>query len=90
MDEVKALSATRQVVTKKRSRSEFRAFWIDAYHPGIKSPVEIDQLIRDVRVARANAVLVQVRRRGDAYYNHSIEPRGPSCGSSRTSTRWPI
>ena len=77
MDEVNALSATRQVVTKKRSRSEFRAFWVDAFHAGIKSPAEIDQLIRDVRAARANAVLVQVRRRGDAYYNRSIEPRAP-------------
>ena len=56
-------------------RSEFRAFWVDAFHAGIKSPAEIDQLIRDVRAARANAVLVQVRRRGDAYYNRSIEPR---------------
>jgi uncharacterized lipoprotein YddW (UPF0748 family) len=75
MDEVNALPATRQVATKKRSRSEFRAFWVDAFHAGIKSPAEIDQLIRDVRAAHANAVLVQVRRRGDAYFNHSIEPR---------------
>ena len=59
------------------SRSEFRAFWVDAFHAGIKSRAEVDQLIRDVRAARANAVLVQVRRRGDAYYNRSIEPRAP-------------
>ena len=75
MDEVNPLSISPQVAIKRRSRSEFRAFWVDAYHPGIKSPAEIDQLIRDVRAARANAVLVQVRRRGDAYYNRSIEPR---------------
>ena len=75
MDEVNSLGISPQVAIKRRSRSEFRAFWVDAYHPGIKSPAEIDQLIRDVRAARANAVLVQVRRRGDAYYNRSIEPR---------------
>ena len=75
MDEVNPLGILQQAATKKRSRSEFRAFWVDAFHAGIKSPGEIDQLIRDVRAARANAVLVQVRRRGDAYYNRSIEPR---------------
>ena len=77
MDEMTSLSASRQVAAKKVSRSEFRAFWVDAFHAGIKSRAEIDQLIRDVRAARANAVLVQVRRRGDAYYNRSIEPRAP-------------
>ena len=75
MDEVNPSGISPQGATKRRSRSEFRAFWVDAYHAGIKSPAEIDQLIRDVRAARANAVLVQVRRRGDAYYNRSIEPR---------------
>ena len=75
MDEVKTSGISPRVAIKRRSRSEFRAFWVDAYHAGIKSPAEIDQLIRDVRAARANAVLVQVRRRGDAYYNRSIEPR---------------
>ena len=75
MDEVNLLGTSPQVVTKKRSRAEFRAFWVDAFHGGIKSRAEVDQLIRDVRAARANAVLVQVRRRGDAYFNHSIEPR---------------
>ena len=75
MDEVNPLGISQQVVMKKRSRPEFRAFWVDAFHPGIKSREEIDQLIRDVWAARANAVLVQVRRRGDAYYNARIEPR---------------
>ena len=77
MDEVNPLPASRQVAAKQVSRSEFRAFWVDAFHAGIKSRAEVDQLIRDVRAARANAVLVQVRRRGDAYYNRSIEPRAP-------------
>jgi len=55
----------------------FRAFWVDAFHPGIKSPAEVDQLIHDVQAANANAVIVQVRRRADAYYNRTIEPRSP-------------
>lgn len=57
------------------NRPQFRAFWVDAFHPGIKSPQETDALIRDMAASNVNAVLVQVRRRGDAYYNKTIEPR---------------
>ncbi len=54
---------------------ELRGFWVDAFHPGIKSPSEVDKLIADVKKANANAIFAQVRRRGDAYYNSNIEPR---------------
>jgi uncharacterized lipoprotein YddW (UPF0748 family) len=53
----------------------FRAFWVDAFHDGIKTPQQVDQLLSDVRRANANAVIVQVRRRGDAYFNRALEPR---------------
>ena len=55
--------------------SQLRAFWVDAFHPGIKSPQEVDQLVRDVQSANANTVFVQVRKRADAYYNKTIDPR---------------
>lgn len=56
------------------TRQQFRAFWVDAFHPGFKSAAEIDSLIADARTANANALLIQVRRRGDAYYLKSLEP----------------
>lgn len=56
-------------------REEWRAFWVDAFHDGIKTPQQVDQLLADVRRANANAVVVQVRRRGDAYFNRALEPR---------------
>ena len=49
-------------------QSEFRAFWVDAYHPGFKSAGEVSTLIQHVRSANCNAVIVEVRKRGDAYY----------------------
>ncbi|MCX6029928.1 MAG: family 10 glycosylhydrolase [Chloroflexi bacterium] len=58
------------------TRPEYRAFWVDAFHPGIKTPQEVDRLIADMQAANANAVIVQVRRRGDALYNKTFEPRG--------------
>lgn len=54
---------------------EFRAFWVDAFHDGIKTPEQVDKLVADARKANVNALIVQVRRRGDAYFNRALEPR---------------
>lgn len=56
-------------------RPEVRAVWVDAFHDGIKTPQQVDQLIKDCLAANINTLIVQVRRRGDAYYNQSFEPR---------------
>ncbi|MBE9185517.1 family 10 glycosylhydrolase [Microcoleus sp. LEGE 07076] len=55
--------------------AEFRAFWVDAFNPGFKTPQEVTKLIADAQRANANAIVAQVRRRGDAFYTSSIEPR---------------
>ena len=57
------------------TRPEVRALWVDAFHDGAKTPAQIDQLIQDAVTANINTLIVQVRRRGDAYYNQTIEPR---------------
>jgi len=54
---------------------EFRGLWVDAYRDGFKTPEQVDRLLADARRANINALLVQVRRRGDALYNRSLEPR---------------
>jgi len=54
---------------------EFRAMWVDAFHPGFKTPAEVSQLIAEARAGRFNAVIVEVRKRGDAYYNSNFEPK---------------
>jgi uncharacterized lipoprotein YddW (UPF0748 family) len=53
---------------------EFRALWVDAYHPGIKSQREIDELIETAQAGNFNALVVQVRRRGDTYYPSALDP----------------
>lgn len=55
--------------------SQFRAFWVDAFHPGFKTRREVDQLVRDMEAANVNSVIVQVRRRGEVYYSSAMEPR---------------
>ncbi|MCL6590948.1 MAG: family 10 glycosylhydrolase [Firmicutes bacterium] len=60
---------------KPQVRPEVRALWVDAFRDGAKTPAQIDQLIQDALAGNINTLLVQVRRRGDAYYNRSVEPR---------------
>jgi uncharacterized lipoprotein YddW (UPF0748 family) len=57
--------------------AEFRALWVDAYHAGIKTPGQINTLVETARAASVNALVVQVRRRGDTYYPSAIDPWAP-------------
>jgi uncharacterized lipoprotein YddW (UPF0748 family) len=54
---------------------EFRALWADAFHDGFMTAGEVTQLVADARAGHFNAVIVQVRKRGDAYYNSNFEPK---------------
>lgn len=53
---------------------ELRALWVDAFHAGIRSPAEADELVAAAKRANLNTLFVQVRRRGDALYTKGIEP----------------
>ena len=54
---------------------QYRALWVDAFHDGIKSPAQVEKLVSDAHRANLNALIVQVRKRGDAYFNLGDEPR---------------
>ncbi|MEP7104544.1 MAG: family 10 glycosylhydrolase, partial [Chloroflexota bacterium] len=54
---------------------EYRGLWADAFHEGFKSQAQADRLLEDARRANVNALFIQVRKRGDAYYNDGLEPR---------------
>ena len=53
---------------------QYRAFWVDAFHDGFKTPEQTRQLIRDVQAAHMNMIIVQVSKRGDAYYKSDLQP----------------
>ncbi len=55
--------------------AQLRAFWVDAFNSGIKNEDQVRQLVDDALAANANALIVQVRRRGDSYYVGGVEPR---------------
>jgi uncharacterized lipoprotein YddW (UPF0748 family) len=53
--------------------SEVRALWV--LRSSLASPNSIASLVRSAREHGFNTLLVQVRGRGDAYFNNGIEPR---------------
>ena len=54
---------------------EFRALWVDAFGAGFRTSSEVSALINSARSANFNAVVVEIRKRGDAYYNGNFEPK---------------
>ena len=62
---------------------QYRALWVDALHDGIKSPAQVEKLVSDAHRANINALFVQVRLGGDAYFNHADEPRALDIVGSR-------
>jgi uncharacterized lipoprotein YddW (UPF0748 family) len=54
--------------------AQYRALWVDGFHSGIKSPKQIDTLIERAHKGNLNALFVQVRKRGDAYFLKGFEP----------------
>jgi uncharacterized lipoprotein YddW (UPF0748 family) len=53
--------------------AETRALWV--LRTSMSSPQAINAMIRTAHDNGFNTLLVQVRGRGDAYFNHGIEPR---------------
>lgn len=48
--------------------AQWRAFWVDAFGPGFRTPAEVDALINDIQSLKMNTIFAQMRKRGDAYY----------------------
>src|SRR6202521_5015769 len=62
---------------------QYRAMWVDAFNDGIKSRAQVEKLVADAHRANLNALIVQVRKRGDAYFNRADEPRALDIIGSR-------
>ncbi|MBC7901371.1 MAG: family 10 glycosylhydrolase [Saprospiraceae bacterium] len=56
-------------------RTEYRAFWVDTFNTLINNHAEVVTVVNNAKAAKANALFVQVRRRGDSWYLNSLEPR---------------
>jgi uncharacterized lipoprotein YddW (UPF0748 family) len=54
---------------------EFRAFWVDTFNTTLNNHADIVTVVNNAKNAGANMILAQVRRRGDAWYLNSLEPK---------------
>jgi uncharacterized lipoprotein YddW (UPF0748 family) len=54
---------------------EFRALWADTFHAGMRNSGEVTALVNQARTNNFNAIIVEVRKRADAYYNSLYEPK---------------
>lgn len=57
--------------------TEFRGVWVDAWGTGFLDAGQATQLIADCRAYNYNAIIVQMRRRGDAFYAPGIAGNDP-------------
>lgn len=55
-------------------KAELRAFWVDGFHEGFRTPEEAERLVTGAKRSNINALIVQVRRRADSFYTKSFEP----------------
>jgi uncharacterized lipoprotein YddW (UPF0748 family) len=64
------------VPARAQTRTEYRAFWVDTFNTNLNNHADVLTVVNNAKAARANALFVQVRRRGDSWYLNSLEPRG--------------
>jgi len=63
------------------ARPEYRALWVDVFHKGLRNQAECEAMLATARMANYNAIIVQVRKACDAYYNSGVEPKNPAIAS---------
>nr|MDQ3372985.1 family 10 glycosylhydrolase [Acidobacteriota bacterium] len=55
--------------------NEYRGFWVDTFNTSLNNHNDIVAVVNNVKAANSNAIFAQVRRRGDAWYLNSLEPK---------------
>jgi len=53
---------------------EYRAYWVDTFRTPFATPADVKRIVDAAVDSNANALFVQVRRRGDAWYLDASEP----------------
>src|SRR5262245_27256390 len=61
-------------LTPAQSVSRYRAFWVDTFNSTLNTHDDILAVVNNAQIAKANAIIAQVRRRGDSWYLDSLEP----------------
>jgi uncharacterized lipoprotein YddW (UPF0748 family) len=60
--------------TPAQTVDQYRAFWVDTFNTPLNNHDDIVTVVNNARMSNANAIIAQVRRRGDSWYLNSREP----------------
>src|SRR3954467_9149125 len=60
--------------SRAEERPEYRAYWVDTFRTPFATKVDVERIVDAAVESNANALFVQVRRRGDAWYLDAAEP----------------
>lgn len=71
-----------QVFAVTPLRTEYRALWADSWNRGFLSEGEARRMIETCRESNINAIIVEIRKMGDAYYDSTYEPRATNIRGS--------
>ncbi|HEY8562143.1 MAG TPA: family 10 glycosylhydrolase [Pyrinomonadaceae bacterium] len=63
------------VVPVAAQTGEYRAYWVDTFNTTLNNHADIVTVVSNAKNSNANMILAQVRRRGDAWYLNSLEPK---------------
>jgi uncharacterized lipoprotein YddW (UPF0748 family) len=61
---------------------EYRAYWVDTFRTPFANAADVTRIVDAAVESNANALFVQVRRRGDAWYLDATEPLAESLDGS--------
>ncbi len=70
-EKIKAVEETPPQTNKlanTQPREEFRSYWADAWNKGVFNEQQVQEVVQSAKKYGYNAIMLQVRRRGDAIY----------------------
>ncbi|HEX3581621.1 MAG TPA: family 10 glycosylhydrolase [Thermoanaerobaculia bacterium] len=76
--------------TTATAAPQYRAFWVETFHTPFVTRVDVDRILSAATKAKANAIFMEVRRRGDAWYFDAAEPRAEVLSSDFDPLRYLI
>ena len=59
--------------------AEYRIYWVDIWNAGLRTQAEADAMLAAAAQSKANAVFIQIRGEGQAYFLNRIEPLPQPC-----------
>jgi uncharacterized lipoprotein YddW (UPF0748 family) len=69
-----AVASIARAQTTPAAAGQYRGFWVDTFNTRFATPDDVAAIVGRATQARANLIVVQVRRRGDAWYLDGREP----------------